>query len=113
MSFGKTRWIRLSSVTVLALVLGAVDPVTASLAAEAAAKEAPDAAATGIAVGTAVTMGTMQAMTTPSASEPAACSMSSVTVGDTNYYHCAPNWYQKAYVNGELSYVSVAAPPGF
>jgi hypothetical protein len=39
--------------------------------------------------------------------------MTMVTVGDTNYYRCAPNWYQKAYVNGELSYVSVAPPPGF
>ncbi len=39
--------------------------------------------------------------------------MTSVTVGEDNYYHCAPNWYQKAYVNGELSYVAVAAPPGF
>jgi hypothetical protein len=39
--------------------------------------------------------------------------MTSVTVSGTNYYHCAPNWYQKAYVHGEMSYVSVAAPPGF
>jgi hypothetical protein len=66
-----------------------------------------------IAVGTAVTMSTMQAMTTPSAAQPAACTMSSVTVGDVNYYHCGPSWFQKAYVQGEMSYVAVAAPPGF
>ena len=50
------------------------------------------AAATVIAVGTAVTVGTMEAMTTPTATQPAACT---------------------AYVNGEMSYVAVAAPPGF
>jgi hypothetical protein len=71
------------------------------------------AAATAIAVGTAVTMSTMQAMTTPSATQPAACTMTSVAVGDVNYYQCGPSWFQKAYVNGEMSYVAVAAPPGF
>ena len=45
MSFGKTRWTRLASVTVLALVLGAVGPVATGRAAEAAEEEAPNAAA--------------------------------------------------------------------
>ena len=71
------------------------------------------AAATAIAVGTAVTVGTMQAMTTPSGGQAAACTMTSVQVGDATYYQCAPNWFQKAYVNGETSYVAVAAPPGY
>jgi hypothetical protein len=71
------------------------------------------ATATAIAVGTAVTVGTMQAMTTPTATQPAACTMTSVKVNDVNYYHCGPSWFQKAYVNGEMSYVAVAAPPGF
>jgi len=44
-SFGKTRWTRLASVTVLALVLGAVGPVATGRAAEAAEEEAPNAAA--------------------------------------------------------------------
>ena len=66
-----------------------------------------------IAVGTAVSMSTMQAMTTPSASQPAACTMTSVTVSGVNYYHCGPSWFQKAYVQGEMSYVAVAPPPGF
>jgi hypothetical protein len=65
-----------------------------------------------IAVGTAVTVGTMEAMTTPSAGQPAACSMTSVTAGDATYYQCGPSWFQKAYVNGEMAYVAVAAPPG-
>ena len=45
MSFGKTRWTQLASVTVLALVLGAVGPVATARAAGAAAKKAPAAAA--------------------------------------------------------------------
>lgn len=71
------------------------------------------ATATAIAVGTAVTVGTMNAMTTPSAGHAAACTMTSVTVGEVAYYRCDPNWFQKAYVNGEMTYVAVAAPPGF
>jgi hypothetical protein len=69
--------------------------------------------AAAIAVGTAVTVGAMQRMTTPSSSgAPPACTMSEVPVGETTYYQCGPNWYEKAYVNGETSYVSVAPPPG-
>jgi hypothetical protein len=71
------------------------------------------AAATAVAVGTAVSVSAIQQMTTPTASGPPACTMESVTVAGANYYHCEPNWYQKAYVNGEMSYVSVAPPPGF
>ena len=70
------------------------------------------ATATAIAAGTAVTMRTMQAMTTASANQPAACTMNAVTVSGVNYYHCQPNWFKKAYVNGEEAYVAVAAPPG-
>jgi hypothetical protein len=39
--------------------------------------------------------------------------MTSVTAGDATYYQCGPSWFQKAYVNGEMSYVAVAAPSGF
>jgi hypothetical protein len=70
------------------------------------------AAATVIAAGTAVTMSTMQAMTTPSGAQPAACTMTSVTVSGVNYYRCGPNWFEKAYVQGELAYVAVTPPPG-
>ncbi len=56
-------------------------------------------------------MSTMQAMTTPSGGQPAACTMTSVKVSGANYYQCGPNWFQKAYVNGEMSYVAVAPPP--
>ena len=45
MSFRKTRWTRLASVTVLTLALGALGPVATGRAAEAAAKKAPKAAA--------------------------------------------------------------------
>jgi hypothetical protein len=38
--------------------------------------------------------------------------MSKVQVGETTYYQCGSSWYEKAYVNGEASYVSVAPPPG-
>jgi YHS domain-containing protein len=55
----------------------------------------------------------MQSMTTASAGRPAACTMSTAVIDGTTYYHCAPNWYQKAYVNGETTYVAVAAPPGY
>jgi len=45
MSFERTRWTRLASVTVLTLALGALGPVATGRAAEAAAKKAPKAAA--------------------------------------------------------------------
>lgn len=64
-----------------------------------------------IAAGTAVTVATIEAMTTPSAGQPAACTMTSETVGGVNYYRCGPNYFQKAYVEGEMAYVAVA-PPG-
>jgi len=60
MGFGKTKWTRLVTPTVLALLLGAVSTV----------------------------MNTMQAMTTPSGSQPAARTMTSVTVSGVNYYQC-------------------------
>lgn len=71
------------------------------------------ARAAALAVGTAVTVGAMNRMTTPSTSgAPPPCTMSEVRVGETTYYQCGPNWYEKAYVNGETSYVTVAPPPG-
>jgi len=45
MSFERTRWTRLASVTVLTLALGALGPVATGRAAEAAAKKAPMVAA--------------------------------------------------------------------
>jgi len=38
--------------------------------------------------------------------------MTSTTVGGETYYQCGSNWFKKAYVEGELAYVSVAPPPG-
>jgi hypothetical protein len=70
------------------------------------------AGAAAIAVGTAVTMSTMQAMTTPSGNQAPACTMTLVTVNGVNYYQCGPNWFAKAYVEGEQAYVAVAPPPG-
>ena len=72
----------------------------------------PVGAATAIAVGTAVTVGAFQAMTTPSESQPASCNMTSVNKGGVTYYQCGANWYQKAYANGEMAYVVVTPPAG-
>jgi hypothetical protein len=39
--------------------------------------------------------------------------MTAVPVAGVTYYRCGPNWYQKAYANGEVAFVVVAPPPGY
>jgi len=41
------------------------------------------------------------------------CSPAVVTVSGTSYYRCDNTWYNRSYVNGAVSYVTVAAPPGY
>ena len=36
-----------------------------------------------------------------------------VPVAGTTYYRCGPNWFQKAYTGGQVSFVVVAPPPGY
>lgn len=71
------------------------------------------AAAAVLVAGTAVTVSAIHSMTTPSASRPAACTMTTAVINDVTYYHCAPNWFQKAYVKGEMTYIAIAPPPGY
>ena len=66
-----------------------------------------------IAVGTAVSVSAIQAMSQPAQDQPTPCAMTPVTAADATYYQCGPNWYQKSYANGELVYVVVAPPPGY
>ena len=80
--------------------------------------DAAAALAVGMAVGTVVTAGAMHSATAANqaaaqSAQPApACTMTQVEVGEETYYHCAPNWYQKAFTNGEMTYVAVNPPPG-
>ena len=41
------------------------------------------------------------------------CSPAVVTVSGTSYYRCDSTWYNRSYVNGTVSYVTVAPPPGY
>ncbi len=41
------------------------------------------------------------------------CTMTTVPVADMTYYRCGPNWFQKAYTGGQVSFVVVAPPPGY
>ncbi|HML96252.1 MAG TPA: hypothetical protein PKC29_12570 [Thermodesulfobacteriota bacterium] len=66
--------------------------------------EYPYAAATVIALGTALTVSAFNSLT---------CTPTVVTVGAVTYYQCGPNWYNQAYQNGDVVYMSVAAPPGY
>jgi hypothetical protein len=66
--------------------------------------EHPVAAATAIAVGTALTV---------SAFNSQACNTTVVSVGGVTYYQCGSNWYNQAYQDGDVVYVSVGAPPGY
>ena len=66
--------------------------------------EYPYAAATAIALGTALTVSAFNSLT---------CTPTVVSVGAVTYYQCGPNWYNQAYQNGDVVYMSVAAPPGY
>ena len=66
--------------------------------------EYPFAAATAIAVGTALTVSAFNSLT---------CTPTIVSVGGVSYYQCGPNWYNQAYQNGDVVYMSVAAPAGY
>lgn len=66
--------------------------------------EYPYAAATAIALGTALTVSAFNSLT---------CTPTVVTIGAVTYYQCGPNWYNQAYQNGDVVYMSVATPPGY
>ena len=36
-----------------------------------------------------------------------------VSAGGTSYYGCGGAWYNQAYVNGSVTYVTVTPPPGY
>jgi hypothetical protein len=66
--------------------------------------EYPGAAAAVIAVGTALTVSAFNSQT---------CNPTAVSVGGVTYYQCGSNWYNQAYQEGDVVYVSVEAPPGY
>ena len=41
------------------------------------------------------------------------CSPAVVATGGVSYYGCGGTWYNQAYVNGSVTYVTVTAPPGY
>jgi hypothetical protein len=41
------------------------------------------------------------------------CSPTVVATGGVSYYGCGGSWYNQAYVNGSVTYVTVSAPPGY
>jgi hypothetical protein len=41
------------------------------------------------------------------------CSPNVVATGGVSYYGCGGSWYNQAYVNGSVTYVTVSAPPGY
>ncbi|MGF7209781.1 hypothetical protein GGE65_004384 [Skermanella aerolata] len=41
------------------------------------------------------------------------CSPTVVATGGVSYYGCGGTWYNQAYVNGSVTYVTVGAPPGY
>ncbi len=41
------------------------------------------------------------------------CSPTVVSAGGASYYGCGGSWYNQAYVNGSVTYVTVAPPPGY
>jgi hypothetical protein len=69
---------------------------------------------TGFVVGTTLSAAQAQSMSASSSSgSQPSCTMTTVPVADTTYYRCGPNWFQKAYTGGQVSYVVVAPPPGY
>lgn len=41
------------------------------------------------------------------------CTPTVVPAGGVSYYGCGGTWYNQSYVNGTVSYVTVAPPPGY
>jgi len=67
----------------------------------------------GVAVGTAVGYAAGSSSSTTTYSSGLPCnSAEEVHVNGTKYYKCDNTWYTRSYVDGNVSYVSVAAPPG-
>lgn len=66
--------------------------------------EYPYAAATAIALGTALTVSAFNSLT---------CDPMIVSVGGVTYYQCGTNWYNQAYQQGDVVYISVEAPSGY
>ncbi|MCW2243116.1 hypothetical protein [Azospirillum canadense] len=41
------------------------------------------------------------------------CAPTVVEAGSVSYYGCSGTWYNRTYVNGTASYITVAPPPGY
>jgi hypothetical protein len=41
------------------------------------------------------------------------CQATAVSVGGVSYYKCSSSWYQRGYAGSQVTYIQVAAPPGF
>lgn len=66
--------------------------------------EYPYAAATAVALGTALTISAFNSMT---------CNPTTVYVNGVAYYQCGSTWYNQAYQQGDVVYVVVDTPPGY
>ena len=41
------------------------------------------------------------------------CEATAVSVEGVSYYKCSSTWYQRGYAGSQITYIQVAAPPGF
>ncbi len=41
------------------------------------------------------------------------CQATAVSVDGVSYYKCSSTWYQRGYAGSQVTYIQVAAPPGF
>jgi len=41
------------------------------------------------------------------------CEATAVSVEGVSYYKCSSSWYQRGYAGSQVTYIQVAAPPGF
>jgi len=41
------------------------------------------------------------------------CTTTAVVVNGVSYYNCSSAWYQRGYAGSQVTYVTVAAPPGY
>ncbi|WP_041810916.1 hypothetical protein [Azospirillum baldaniorum] len=41
------------------------------------------------------------------------CTPTVVPYGGVSYYGCSGTWYNRSYVNGSVTYVTVTPPPGY
>jgi hypothetical protein len=64
--------------------------------------------ATGLAVGTALSSSAYSSMKSETNCQP-----TEVTVDGISYLKCGDHWYNRVMQGGQVSYVGVAAPPGF